>query len=72
MTVTGTVKRVAMGTGTWAIEAENGTTYEIYRGAPPELLEDGLKVEVNGSVRDDVMTLAAIGPVLEVQSFEKR
>ncbi|MBO9998558.1 MAG: hypothetical protein J7641_06035 [Cyanobacteria bacterium SID2] len=70
MTVTGTVKRVAMGTGTWSIESDDGTTYEIYQGAPSELLQDGLKVKVDGVVRDNVMTFAAIGPVLEVRSME--
>jgi hypothetical protein len=29
-----------------------------------------LSVQIQGQVRDDVMTLAMIGPVLEVVSFE--
>lgn len=70
MTVTGTVKHIAMGTGTWAIEAEDGTTYEIYEGAPSDLLKPDLKVKVDGEVREGVMTFAAVGPVLEVRSFE--
>lgn len=69
MTITGTVKRFSMGTGTWGIAADDGTTYEL-QDAPPELLQAELKVKVEGRLREDVMTLAAIGPVLEVDSFE--
>jgi hypothetical protein len=34
------------------------------------MLQSGAKVKVKGQVRDDVMTMAMIGPVLEVKSFE--
>jgi len=68
--VEGTVKKSMMGMGTWTLAADNGQTYEIHKGAPNGLLEDGKKVRVKGVVRDDVMTTAMVGPVLEVQSFE--
>ncbi|WP_250123294.1 hypothetical protein [Chroococcidiopsis sp. CCMEE 29] len=70
ITVTGTIQRSDMGAGTWALAADDGVTYEVYRGAPKELLKSGQKVKVKGQVREDVMTAAMIGPVLEVQSFE--
>lgn len=69
ITLTGTIKRSDMGAGTWALATDNGD-YEIYKGAPQELLKPGQKVKVKGQVREDVMTFAMIGPVLEVQSFE--
>lgn len=69
ISVTGTIKYVDIGTGTWALESEEGMSYELYE-APQPLLEAGLMVKVEGQVRDDVMTMAMIGPVLEVLSFE--
>ena len=68
--VTGTIERKEMGTGTWALIADNGTTYEIFRGTSKDLLKPGQKVRVVGQVKEDIMTLAMIGPVLEVQSFD--
>lgn len=70
MTVKGTVQRSEMGTGTWALVSDQGQTYEIYRGAPADLLKAGQKVQVKGTLRDDVMSIAMIGPILEVESFE--
>lgn len=70
ITVTGTVQRSDMGTGAWALVTDDGVTYEIYKGATKELLKSGQKVKVQGQVREDVMTFAMIGPVLEVKSFE--
>ncbi len=70
LTVNGTIQRKGMGSGAWALVAEDGTTYEIYQGQPKELLKTGLQVRVQGQVRGDVMTLAMIGPVLEVTGFE--
>ncbi|NES65687.1 MAG: hypothetical protein F6K24_10685 [Okeania sp. SIO2D1] len=69
ITVSGTVEKQSFGTVTWALVAESGETYEL-KYAPPELCMSGVKARVTGTIRDDVMTLAMIGPVLEVQSFE--
>ncbi|PSB14005.1 hypothetical protein C7B61_11380 [filamentous cyanobacterium CCP1] len=71
ITVEGTVQRSGMGAGTWAIVSRDGTTYEIYKDAPKDLLQPELQVRVKGQVREDVMTIAMIGPVLEVKSFER-
>ena len=69
ITVTGTVERKEMGAGTWALVTEGGETYEL-KDAPQELRQSKSKVKIEGIVRDDVMTIAMIGPVLEVKSFE--
>lgn len=69
ISVTGIIKYVSLGTGAWALESKEGISYELYE-APIPLLEDGLMVKVEGQVRDDVMTMAMIGPVLEILSFE--
>lgn len=70
ISVTGTIEYVEIGTGTWALQTDQGKTYEIYQGAPAPLLQSGLKVTIEGEVRDDVMTMAMIGPVLQVYGFE--
>lgn len=67
--VTGVIERKGLGPGTWALVADSGETYEL-KDAPAELKKSDLKVKVKGQVRDDVMTFAMIGPVLEVKSFE--
>jgi len=67
--VNGTVQRQGMGAGTWALVSANGETYELHN-VPSALKQAGLKVNVSGQIRQDVMTFAMIGPVLEVQSFE--
>ncbi len=68
ITVSGTVEKQGFGTGTWALVTDGGT-YEL-KDAPTELCKSDQKASVTGVVRDDVMTIAMIGPVLEVQSFE--
>ncbi|EDX75336.1 hypothetical protein MC7420_1254 [Coleofasciculus chthonoplastes PCC 7420] len=55
--------------GAWALVADSGETYEL-QDAPDELQQPNLNVKVQGEVREDVMTTAMIGPVLQVQSFE--
>ena len=69
MKIAGTIERKDIGVGAWALVAESGETYEL-KDAPSALCQNGIKVKVEGEIRDDVMTLAAIGPVLEVKSFE--
>jgi hypothetical protein len=67
--VTGTIEKKGFGFGTWALVTEGGETYEL-KDPPQELRQEQTKVKVEGQVRDDVMTIAMIGPVLEVKSFE--
>jgi hypothetical protein len=68
--LTGKIEHRDIGMGAWALVTEDGTTYEILRGADKSLLKAGQKVEVTGQVREDVMTAAMIGSVLEVKSFQ--
>ena len=67
--VEGKIERKGFGTGTWALVSTSGETYELHK-APKELQEAGLNVSVEGQIRKDVMTIAMIGPVLEVKHFE--
>jgi len=70
MTITGTVAWIEMGSGTWGLQGDDGQTYELYGSKAESLNTEGQKVSVTGKIRDDVMTMAMIGPVLEVESFE--
>lgn len=67
--VTGVIEWKEIGTGAWALVTDSGETYEL-QNPTSELRQANLKVSVKGEVREDVMTLAMIGPVLEVKSFE--
>ena len=70
MKVTGKMEMKGFGFGIWALVTDDGTTYEL-KDCPAELEREGLKVEVQGKIREDVMTMAMIGPVLEVESYQK-
>ena len=67
--VEGTIERKGFGAGTWALVSTSGEIYELYQ-SPDQLNKQGLKVKVSAIPRDDVMTVAMIGPVVEVQSFQ--
>ncbi|NCR40482.1 MAG: hypothetical protein GPJ21_11795 [Microcystis aeruginosa W13-11] len=69
VSVTGQIKRIEIGTGTWALIADNGQTYELME-PPAELTQKRAKVTVIGQIRSDVITLAMIGPILQVTSFQ--
>jgi hypothetical protein len=69
ITVKGVIERKGLGSGTWALVSESGENYEL-KNTPAELKKAGQKVTVKGEVKKDVMTLAMIGPVLEVHSFD--
>jgi hypothetical protein len=69
ITVIGGIERRGFGTGAWALVADGGTTYELL-DCPRDLRQVGLQVKVQGTLNDDVMTLAMIGKVLNVSSFE--
>lgn len=69
ITVTGKIEKQGFGLGTWALITETGETYEL-KDPPSSLQQSHSKVKVEGQIREDVMTLAMIGPVLEVENFE--
>ena len=70
VTITGTIERRNIGLGVWVFVTEDGVTYQIPKSADKNLLKSGQKAKVTGQVRNDLMTTAMIGPVLEVHSFQ--
>ena len=69
MKVTGKIAMKGFGFGVWALVTNEGTTYEL-KDYPHELEQEGLAVEIEGKIREDVMTMAMIGPVLEVTAYK--
>jgi hypothetical protein len=67
--VTGKIEKRGIGTGAWVLVAEDGTLYELQK-IPKDLPKPCDRLTVTGVLKPDVMTLAAIGPVLEVQSYQ--
>jgi hypothetical protein len=69
MKVKGKIEKKGFGFGVWALVTDDGTTYEL-KDPPDELKKEGIKVEIEGKIREDVMTMAMIGAVLEIESFD--
>ncbi|ASC74259.1 hypothetical protein XM38_052340 [Halomicronema hongdechloris C2206] len=70
ITLAGTIQRVQMGPGTWTLTTADGSTYELHANLPEALQQPGLSVRLQGRLRDDVMTLAMVGPVFEITDYE--
>ena len=69
MQVKGTIKYQALGMGAWTLIADNGKTYEL-SDPPSGLKQDNLSVIIQGKIRNDIMTIAMVGDILQVISFE--
>jgi len=71
MTITaiGKIEKKGFGFGVWALVSEEGKTYEL-QSPPPELCQPQAKVKIKGTIQEGVMTLAMIGPVLAIVSYE--
>ncbi len=69
ITVTGNVEKQEVGMGTWALVSDEGKTYEL-RNPPASLCQPQQRVQVTGTIRNDVMSVAMIGEILEVDSFK--
>jgi hypothetical protein len=67
--LTGKIEYKDLGSGAWALVADNGETYEL-RNTHEDLHKEGQKVKIEGKIRNDVVSFAMIGTVLEVTSFE--
>ena len=60
----GTVEFVDVEGGCWTIES-NGETYEPIN-LPEEMREDGLAVEFEATVRDDMASICQVGTIVEL------
>ena len=69
ITVTGKIEKKGFGFGAWALVTPTGKTYEL-KNIPKILCQDINQVTIKGETREDIMTTAMIGPVLEIKSYE--
>ena len=69
LSLTGTIEWQELGMGVRVFVADGGITYEL-KDPPSEICQPQTKVKIVGQIRDDLMTLAMVGPVLEVLSFQ--
>ncbi|MGL6342803.1 MAG: hypothetical protein ACRC80_27145 [Waterburya sp.] len=69
MKVKGKIEKKGFGFGVWALITNDETTYEL-KDPPSELKQEDITVEIEGKIREDVMTMAMIGPVLEIESYK--
>ena len=69
MEVTGKIEKKGFGFGAWALVTNDGTTYEL-KDPAADLKQEGIQVEIQGKIREDIMTTAMIGAVLEIESYK--
>jgi hypothetical protein len=68
--IIGTIDKQDVGIGTWALSADDGQVYEL-KNLPADVKHQGMRVMLTGIVLEDVMSIAMIGPVFEVDSCTK-
>jgi len=68
ITLTGKIIKKGFGFGVWALVTSEGKTYQL-KDAPQILRQEIAQVTITGKIREDLMTSAMIGPVLEIKSF---
>lgn len=69
MKVRGKIEKKGFGFGVWALVTDDGTTYQL-KDPESELQQEGIKVEIEGKIRQDIMTTAMIGAVLEIEAYK--
>jgi hypothetical protein len=68
LTLTGKVEKRGFGFGVWALVCADGAVYEL-QSPPSALCQLSGPVWIQGRILENVMTLAMIGPVLQVEAF---
>ncbi|WNG27499.1 hypothetical protein F0U62_28385 [Cystobacter fuscus] len=68
MKLTGRVVFRDIETGVWVLEGDDGRTYQL-AGGDRKIKKDGQRIEVQGEVDRDALTVAMVGPVFTVSSY---
>jgi hypothetical protein len=68
--VTGTVQYLDIEGGFYAIQGDDGVTYDPL-DLPSDYRVPGLRVRAVGVVRDDVATIRQVGPVLDIRDIRR-
>ena len=69
--VNGTVRHLGMEGGFWAVQGDNGTTYDPMGGVPLEFQKDGLRVYIEAKVRSDQAGIHQAGPIVEIITIRR-
>ena len=64
----GTIRKNDLEGGFWELVADDGEHYQI-RGGSDDLRVEGKKVEIDGKIDDQAMTIGMTGPVLDISSW---
>jgi hypothetical protein len=65
----GTIRKSDLEGGHFQLVADDGTTYEV-EGGDPLLSKDGARVEVDGSIDRDALSISMTGPRLKVKAVK--
>lgn len=68
MKFTGRVAYKDLEGGVWVLEGDDGRTYQL-AGGDRQIKKDGQRVEIQGDVDTEAMTIFMVGPVLNVASY---
>lgn len=66
----GTVRKLGLEGGVWALMTEDGGTVELI-DAPDDLCKDGQRVEIEGDRSGADVTVGMVGDAVRVRSFKK-
>jgi hypothetical protein len=66
----GVVKKNPLEGGLWELHTDDGKQFQL-QGGDGGLRRDGQKVEIEGKIDKDAMTIGMTGPVVAVRSWKK-
>ncbi len=55
-------------TGIWVLEGDDGRTYQL-DGGDRKIKKDGGRIEADGEVVGDAVTIGMVGPVFRVKTY---
>lgn len=70
--ISGTVRYFTLEGGFWAVQGEDGVTYDPMNGLEPAFQRENLKVMLVAKVRNDMGGIHMVGPIIEVLSIRPR
>lgn len=70
--VSGTVRYFTLEGGFWAVQGDDGVTYDPMNGLAPAFQRENLKVTLVARVRNDMAGIHMVGPIVEVLSIQPR
>lgn len=70
MILRGILKLHQFGTRCWEFITDEGDRYELI-GGDPNLYQDNTRLVVTGRIREDLMSVGNIGPILEVTTLQQ-